>query len=158
MTQTVPDISPLMPMHQDPLLVLYCCAAIVRILNKIPCHYLQVCQDWYIILIYILKIYTNTSKQQNRGHLSSTKRIIIMASSNGNIFRVTGHVRGIHRSPVNSPRKDQWRGALMFSLICTWMNDWVNNREAGDFRRHRAHYDVTVMYSDDHVFNCLKGR
>ena len=28
-------------------------------------------------------------------------------------------VRGIHRSPVNSPRKGQWRGALMFSLICT---------------------------------------
>ena len=25
-------------------------------------------------------------------------------------------VRGIHRSPVNSPHKGQWRGALMFSL------------------------------------------
>ena len=24
-------------------------------------------------------------------------------------------------------------------------NDWVNNREAGDLRRYRAHYDVTVM-------------
>ena len=41
-------------------------------------------------------------------------------------------VRGIHRSPVNSPHKGQWRGALMFSLICVWINDWVNNREAGD--------------------------
>ena len=54
-------------------------------------------------------------------------------------------VRGIHRSPVNSPHKGQWRGALMFSLICVWINDWVNNPEAGDFRRYRAHYDVTVM-------------
>ena len=27
-------------------------------------------------------------------------------------------VRGIHRSPVNSPHKVQWRGAWMFSLIC----------------------------------------
>ena len=54
-------------------------------------------------------------------------------------------VRGIHRSPVNSPHKGQWRGALMFSLICVWINDWVNNREAGDLRRYRAHYDVTVM-------------
>ena len=27
-------------------------------------------------------------------------------------------VRGIHRSPVNSPHKGPWRGALMFSLIC----------------------------------------
>ena len=71
----------------------------------------------------------------------------MMTSSNGNNFRVTGHinVRGIHRSPVNSSHKGQWRGALMFSLICAWINDWVNNRETGDLRRHRAHHDVTVM-------------
>ena len=36
--------------------------------------------------------------------------------------------------PVNSPHKGQWRGALMFALICIWRNDWVNNREAGDLR------------------------
>ena len=54
-------------------------------------------------------------------------------------------VRGIHRSPVNSPHQGQWRGALMFSFICTWINGWVNNREAGDLRCHRDHYDVTVM-------------
>ena len=54
-------------------------------------------------------------------------------------------VRGIHRSPVNSLHKGQWRGALMFSLICVSINGWVNNCEAGDLRRHRAHYDVTVM-------------
>ena len=33
----------------------------------------------------------------------------------------------------------------MFSLTCAWMNYWVNNREAGDLRRHHAHFDVTVM-------------
>ena len=54
-------------------------------------------------------------------------------------------VRGIHRSPVNSPHKGQWRGALVFSLICAWIDDWVNNREAGDLSRHRGHYDVTVI-------------
>ena len=53
-------------------------------------------------------------------------------------------VRGIHRSPVNSPHKSQWRRALMFSLIYVWMNGWVNNREAGDLRCYHAHYDVTV--------------
>ena len=37
-------------------------------------------------------------------------------------------VRGIHRSPVDSSHKDQWRGALMFSLICVWINGWINNR------------------------------
>ena len=54
-------------------------------------------------------------------------------------------VRGIHRSPVNSPHKGQWRRALMFSLICAWINGWVNNGEAGDLRPHGAHYDVTVV-------------
>ena len=58
-------------------------------------------------------------------------------------------VRGIHRSPVNSPHKGQWRGVLMFSLIFVWINGWVNNREAGDLRRYRAHYDVILM---DHLF------
>ena len=52
---------------------------------------------------------------------------------------------GIYRSPVNSPHKGQWHGALMFSLICAWINVWVNNRSAGDLRRHRTHYDVIVM-------------
>ena len=57
-------------------------------------------------------------------------------------------VRGIHRSPVNSPHKGQWRRALMLSFICARINDWVNNGEAGDLRRHRAHYDVIVMVKD----------
>ena len=54
-------------------------------------------------------------------------------------------VRGIHRSPVNSPHKGQWRGVLMFSLMCARINGWVNNGEAGDLRRHQVHYDVIVM-------------
>ena len=54
-------------------------------------------------------------------------------------------MRGINRSPVNSPHKGQRRGALMFSLICTWINGSGNNHEVGDLRRHRAHYDVTEM-------------
>ena len=45
----------------------------------------------------------------------------------------------------NSPHKGQWLGALIFSLICVWIYNWVNNREAGDLRRYRAHCDVNVM-------------
>ena len=62
-----------------------------------------------------------------------------MTSSNGNILHVTGHLCG------ESPQKGQGRGALMFFFIYVWINDWVNNREAGDLRRYRAHYDVSVM-------------
>ena len=83
-------------------------------------------------------------------------------------------VRGIHRSPVNSPHKGLWRGSLMLSLICalnkrwskqSWgwrfetpsrslwrhCNDlrlnklWANDRNADDLRRHPTHYDVIVM-------------
>ena len=59
-------------------------------------------------------------------------------------------VRGIHRSPVNSPHNGQWRRALMFSLICAWINGWVNNCDAGDLRRHRTHHDVIVMLQENH--------
>ena len=50
-------------------------------------------------------------------------------------------------SPVTGeyPYKGQWRWALTFSLICVWINDWVNDREAGDLTCHRAQYDVTVV-------------
>ena len=62
-------------------------------------------------------------------------------------------VWGIHRSPVNSPHKGQWRGALMLSLISALINAWVNNRETRDLRCHRTHYDVIVMsYYYPHVF------
>ena len=54
-------------------------------------------------------------------------------------------VLGINRSPVNSPQKGQWRGALIFSLICARINGWANNGDARDLRRHLAHYDVIVM-------------
>ena len=54
-------------------------------------------------------------------------------------------LRGIHRSPMNSPHKGQWRGALVISLIWVQTNGWVNNRDAGDLRHHSVHYDVTIM-------------
>ena len=52
-------------------------------------------------------------------------------------------VMGIHRSPMDSLHKGQWRRALMFSLICAWTKGWANDRDVGDLRRHCAHYDVT---------------
>ena len=58
--------------------------------------------------------------------------------------------------PVNSPHKGQWRGALMFSLICVWIKGWVNNSESGDLRRHRGHYDVDVMETNQEGINTKK--
>ena len=58
-------------------------------------------------------------------------------------------VQGIHRSLLNYPHKGQWRGALMFLFMYAWINGWVNNQDTGDLRRHRPHYDITVMKHDD---------
>ena len=56
--------------------------------------------------------------------LGSVPSHFMMTSSNGNIFRVTGHLCGEFTG--------QWRWALMFSLICAWICGSANNREAGD--------------------------
>ena len=70
----------------------------------------------------------------------------MMTSSNGNIFRITGHLC-VGNSPITGefPHKGQWHWPLMFTLICVWINGWVNNRDTGDLRYHCAHYVVTVM-------------
>ena len=83
--------------------------------------------------------------------------VVMMTSSNGNIYSVTGPLYGNYRRipPPPPPNKGQWHGALI-SLICVWTYGWVNNRDAGDSRR-RAHYDVTAILSDSpHTFAHLR--
>ena len=83
---------------------------------------------------------------QDNTTIKDLKFIYMMTSSNWSFFpRYWPFVRGTHRWPVVFPHKGQWRGALMFSLICARINSWANNRNAGDLRRHRAHYDTTIM-------------
>ena len=68
----------------------------------------------------------------------------MMTAWNGNIFRNTCHLCGEfagHRGIPYTKADD----TELFSLICTWVKGWVNNREFGDLRRHRAHYDCFVM-------------
>ena len=70
---------------------------------------------------------------------------IMMTSPSRNIFRVTSLLCGEF---TGHRHKGQWGRALMFSSICAWINSWVNNRDAGNLNRHRAHYDVSVMFPD----------
>ena len=117
---------------------------------------------WSILLIFrlwsclgILSVITNT--KQHKAYvmilpINSKRPPFLLSTKCGIDGSVCNHddvikwkhftrywpfVRGIHRSPVNSPHKGHWRGALMFSLICAWINGSVNNREAGDLRRIR---------------------
>ena len=70
---------------------------------------------------------------------------IMMTSSDGNIFRVTGQLCGEFTGPRWIPRTKASDAELWCFLW--WINGWVNNGEAGDLRRLRAHYDVIVMLS-----------
>ena len=63
-----------------------------------------------------------------------------MMSSNGNIFRITGPVQG------EPSQKPVTRSVDVF-FIRPWTKGWANNRDAGDLRRHRDHYDDTVMHT-----------
>ena len=47
--------------------------------------------------------------------------------------------------PGDFPAQKPVTRSLMFFFTCAWINDWVNNREAGDLWRHCGHYDVNVM-------------
>ena len=68
-----------------------------------------------------------------------------MTSSNENIFRVTGRLCGEFTGHWWIPRTKAGDTELwFFSLICTGTNIWANNGDAGDLRRHCAHYDVIV--------------
>ena len=86
-----------------------------------------------------------------REHTASTivhlwQNAITMTSLNVIIFRVAGHLCGEFPGPRWIPRTKASDAELWcFSLVCVWINGRVNNREAGDLRRYRAHYGVIVM-------------
>ena len=71
-----------------------------------------------------------------------------MTSSNGNIFRVTGPLCGEFTGPGEFPAQRPVTRSFDVVFDLRWINGWVNNREAGDLRRHRGHYDVNVMIEE----------
>ena len=78
----------------------------------------------------------------NNGEYISAMR----TSSNGNIFRITGllwwEFTGHRWIPLTKASDAELWG---FLWSAPWIDGWINNRETGDLRRHRAHYDVNVM-------------
>ena len=76
-------------------------------------------------------------------------RHIMMTSSNRNLFRVTGHLCGEFTGPRWIPRTKTSDAELWcFLWSAVGLKGWINNREAGDLRRYRVHYDVTVMFGE----------
>ena len=75
-----------------------------------------------------------------------------MTSSNGNIFRVAGLLCGEFTGHRWIPSQRPVTGSFDVFFISAWMNDWVNNDDVGDLRRHRAHYDAIVMDNMHHAW------
>ena len=84
--------------------------------------------------------------------------IIMMTSSNGHIFRVTWpFVQGVHRSPVNSPHKGQWRGALIFSWYDLRLNKrWWFGTPLRSLWRHCNDYPMTWVYAGVDMWVCVR--
>ena len=79
-------------------------------------------------------------------HLSTPIWWFMMKSSNGTILCITGHLCGEFTGPRWIPHTKASDAELWcFFLICIWINGCVNNRDAGDLRRHRTHHDIIVM-------------
>ena len=89
--------------------------------------------------------------------LFMTSELLMMTSSYGNIFRVTGHLCGEftgHRWILLTKASD---AELWCFFYLHPINGWVNNGEAGDLRRYRAHYDGTVMRGGNGLLSSRKG-
>ena len=127
------------------------CRIWIKYLNDM---YLYIVLDggdiWTCLCALSTKVYANYQRRMGRqwlAHILPWKTSSWWCHQMETFSALLSICAGTSPTPVNSPSKGQWRGALMFSLICAWMNYWVNNGEAGDLRRHRAHYDVTVMFA-----------
>ena len=93
---------------------------------------------------HLFRIYRDVVNMGDFGGHSPRQLMECIWWRHQHFLRYWPYARGIHRSPVNSPRKGQWRGALIF-FIWAWTNGWVNNQDAEDLRHHRSHNDVIVM-------------
>ena len=91
---------------------------------------------------------TRSDNRSSGVNQASGMAVLMMMSSNGNIFRITGPLCGEFTGHQRiSLTKGQWRAALVFSLICAWTMGWINNRNASDLKHHHAHYDFIVMFN-----------
>ena len=112
------------------------CVGLIWSWKKNEGHKLNDSEPW---TIYHRFIHSGVIAVHNINNIFVTYDLIMVTSSNGNIFRVTAPLWG-----VDSLHKSQWRGALVLSLICAWTNSFTN-RDAGDLSHQCAHYDVNVM-------------
>ena len=134
---------------------IWTCFVLINILNAIHItgKMIQRCSVNISFFVCTMYIPINKKRSTQTSHILDTSKveILLLTYSLDDVIKWKNFpcywpfVRGFHRSPLNSPPEGQWREALMFTLIRAWTNGWANNRDAGDLRRNRSHYDTTVM-------------
>ena len=120
------------------------CFILIQILTDVSLWNLA--YDTKIVLLRRMQSVVDSQESNLEQHIFHQIRIVTKVPLwNGTLVGITWKhflrywpfERGIHRSPVEPLHKGQWRGALMFSL-----NKRLSSQSK---RRHRAHYDVTIM-------------
>ena len=107
------------------------------------------------ILSNIIKQFKANVYQQTRAEVGVRQvRRLTMTSSNGNIFRVTGHLCGEFIGPGEFPAQRPVTRSFMFPLICVWIHSWENNREAETLPRPLWHHSNAWRPRVHHF--CLK--
>ena len=128
----------------------------LRLYNKVICvKHMHILKQWLqCVFKNMVYVWVRQTDMTIWGMLCQKRELMAWWRHQLETFpRYWPFVRGIHRTRWIPTHKGQWHGGLIFSLICAWINSWVNNREAGDLRCHRAHYDVIVMAG---ASNCMQ--
>ena len=108
-------------------------------------------QRWFIYLF--IYFFFGGGGSNHSTTQQSEQSAYMMTSSNGNVADpLCGKFIGHWWIPLTKASDAQlW----CFLWSAPWINGWVNNREAGDLIRHRAHYDVIVMISRMYYISVL---
>ena len=102
------------------------------------------CMQYKVMLDIVMMAVAAFTKTHWHGGFGQHKMLCMMASSNANIFRVTGHLCREFTGEFPTQRPVTWSFDVFLCSVPR-INGWVNNGEAGDLRRHSTHYDVIIM-------------
>ena len=111
-------------------------------------HDMSIFQCRRHIYLIIKDDVTALSWQNNAMINTSCGRVLVMVESTYVSVKIRFYASSWWRhqmETISDPSQGQRYVALMFYFICARTNGCANNRDAGDLKRHRAHYGVTVM-------------
>ena len=126
--------------------------------TKAPQNIVDDFNGWFTVKILLQSNNISISRPRETPYSDSRCLLIMMTSSNGNIFRVTGLLCGEftgHRWITRTKASQAELWCFFFIWACT--SSWADNEDAGDLRRHGAHYDLIVLRKSMFVWHHCDG-